>query len=117
MPALIAMPVVPVVSPRQLGGGSFFFTSRPEGGMRDVLTIECLKLNGKVFKGTITYTEATVKIFQQELGLSADILHSVKMSFTRCRIVSFKLKKQINIDELVEKENFELKVGTVVLWS
>ena len=31
------------------------------------------------------------------------------MSFNKCRIVSFKLKEKINIDELVEKENFEMK--------
>ena len=52
---------------------------------------------------------ATVKIFQQILGLSTDILHSVKMSFNKFRTLSFKLKKQINIDELADKENFEMK--------
>ena len=31
------------------------------------------------------------------------------MSFNKCRVLSFKLKKQINNDELVEKENFETK--------
>ena len=71
--------------------------------------MECLKLNGETFNGTITYTEAAVKVFQQELGLSTDILHSVKMAYSRCRTVTFKLKKQVNIDELAEKENFEMK--------
>ena len=71
--------------------------------------MECHKINGQDFKGTITYTEATVKIFQQELGLSTEILHSVNMSFGKYRTVSFKLKKQINIDEMHEKENFEMK--------
>ena len=103
------IPVIPVVIPGQIGDTTIFHTSRPNGGLRDVLTVECLKLNGEDFKGTITYTEATMKIFQQGLGLSASILHSVKMSFNKCRIVSFKLKKQINIDELVEMENFEMK--------
>ena len=94
--------------PIQLGERSIFHTFRPEGGMRDVLTVECQQINGEDFKGTVTYTEATVKIFQQELGFSADILHAVKMSFNKYRTPSFKLKKQINIDELVEKENFEM---------
>ena len=105
---------LPVDIPEQIGEKSVFHTSRPEGGLRDVLTVECLKLNGDDFKGTITYTEATVKIFQQELGLSSEILHAVKMSFNKCRIVSFKLKEKINIDELVEKENFEMKRSYIV---
>ena len=49
-------------APRQLGEKSRFVTPKPEGGMRDVLTIECLKLNGEDFKRTGTYTEAMVKI-------------------------------------------------------
>ena len=57
-----------------------------------------VKISGEDFKGTITYTEATIKIFQQGLGLSNDILHAVKMSFNKYRTVSFKLRKQINID-------------------
>ena len=102
-------PPVHIATPERLGSSSVFFTSRPESGLRDVLTVECHKINGEDFKGSITYTEATVKIFQQELGLSAEILHSVNMSFGKFRTVSFKLKKQINIDEMHEKERFELK--------
>ena len=102
-------PPVQIANLEGLGSSSVFFTSRPESGLRDVLTVECHKINGQDFKGTITYTEATVKIFQQELGLSTEILHSVNMSFGKYRTVSFKLKKQINIDEMHEKENFEMK--------
>ena len=90
-------------SPMKLVDGSVFYTSKPEGGLRDVLTVECLEMNGDVFRGTITYTEATIKIFQQEIGLPIDLIHSVKMAFNKYRTVSFKLKKQINIDELAEK--------------
>ena len=97
-----------IVPPVQLGNNSVFHTFRPEGGMRDVITIECQKINGEEFKGTITYTEATVKIFQQGLGLTNEILHAVKMLFNKFRIVSFKLKNQINIDELADKDNFEI---------
>ena len=96
-------------SPIQLGNRSIFLTERPEGGMRDVITVECQKINGEDFRGTITYTEATLKIFQNKLGLPNDILHSVKMSFSKCRLVSFKLKKQVNIDEMLDRENFELE--------
>ena len=77
--------------------------------MRDVLTVECSKINGKDFKGTITYTEATVKIYQDKFGLQADNLHSIKMSFSTCRVVSFKLRSQINIDEMAEKEAFTIE--------
>ena len=98
-----------ITVPSQLGDRSIFHTFRASGGMRDLLTVECQKINGEEFKGTITYTEAAVKIFQQELGLQADVLHSIKMSFNKFRTISFKLKKQIDIDELIEKENFEMK--------
>ena len=68
-------------NPELLGNRSMFHTFKPEGGLRDVLTIECQKINGEDFKGSITYTEATVKIFQQALELPTDVIHSVKMSF------------------------------------
>ena len=99
----------PAPIPAQLGENSVFWTRKHEGGLRDFITVECLKINGETFNGTITYTEAAVKIFQQELGLTSDLLHSVKMAYSRCRTVTFKLKKQVNIDELAEKENFEMK--------
>ena len=105
----VTQTVVSPLSPVQLGNKSMFLSQRPEGGMRDVITVECQKINGEDFKGTITYTEATLKIFQTQLGLPNDILHSAKMSFSKCRLVSFKLKKQVNIDEMLDKENFELK--------
>ena len=92
-------PAIPAFIPGQIGDKTIFYSSRPDGGLRDVLTVECLKLNGEDFKGTKTYTEAMVKIFQQELGFTSEILLAVKMFINKCRIVSFKLKNQINIDE------------------
>ena len=106
--------LAPNLNPELLGSKSIFHSFKPDGGLRDVLTIECQKMNGEDFKGTISYTEATVKIFQQELGFSIDIIHSVKMSFNKFRMVSFKLKKQVNIDELADKENFEMKRSYIV---
>ena len=40
-----------VVAPEGMGSKSVFYTSRPELGLRDVLTVECLKINGEDFKG------------------------------------------------------------------
>ena len=40
-----------VVAPEGMGSRSVFYTSRPELGLRDVLTVECLKINGEDFKG------------------------------------------------------------------
>ena len=74
---------------------SIFTTARSEGPMRDVLTVECMKLNENDFKGTVTYSEAQDKIFTEALGLSSDLLHSLKFGYSSCRTVTFKLKKQI----------------------
>ena len=49
-----------ITIPRQLGDKSLFITPRTEGGMRDVPNVECSKINGDIFKGTINCTEATV---------------------------------------------------------
>ena len=81
--------------PKQLGENSIFITQRPEGAMRDVINVECSKINGELFKGTITYTEATIKIAQNILGLCPNDLHSIKMSFNKCRVILFKLMKQL----------------------
>ena len=48
---------------RRLGENSLFITPRREGGIRDLLIVECSQINGNEFKGTITYTEAMVKLF------------------------------------------------------
>ena len=101
--------VNPIPAPRQLGSKSLFITPRSEGGLRDVINVECLKINGEDFKGAITYTEANIKIYQQKLGLRPENLHSVNMSFNKYRIVSFKLREQINIDEMADREEFTLK--------
>ena len=82
-------PPVVLPTPTGLGEKSVFYTTKPEAGLRDVLTIECLKINDEVFKGTITYTEATVKIFQQELGLPADLIHSINMSFGKLLLIVY----------------------------
>ena len=36
-----------------------------QNSLKDVITVECHKLNGKVFNGTVNYSEAKIKIFQE----------------------------------------------------
>ena len=55
-----------------------FVTPKPDGSMTDVLTIECPKMNGNPFKGSITYTEAR-SMFTDSLSLAPGLLHSVKI--------------------------------------
>ena len=43
------------------------------------------------------------------LGFSTDILHSIRFSFDKVRIISFKLSTKINTNELAEKELFSFK--------
>ena len=42
--------------------------------MKDTITVECRKLNGKLFNGTVNFSEAKTKIFQNGLGLDANII-------------------------------------------
>ena len=65
--------------------------------MRDVITVECQKLNGRQFIGTVNFSEAKVKIFQDGLGLDAGLLGTVKITFNKCPVVTFKLKSKINV--------------------
>ena len=83
-------------------------TAKPEGPMRDVLTVECMKLNDTDFKGTITYSEAKERIFIEALGLSADLLHSLKFGYSSCRTITYNLKNQINVDDLARVSNFSI---------
>ena len=43
------------LSPKLLGAESIFTTMRPDGRLRDVLIIECYKINESDFNGTINY--------------------------------------------------------------
>ena len=91
-----------------MGERTIFVTPKPEGGMRDEIVIECQKLNDKPFKGTITFKEAKIAIFQNTLGYQPDLLHSIRTSFNGCPVLRFKLNNQINIDDLINVEHFEL---------
>ena len=46
---------------------------------------------------------------QHKLGLPVEKLHAIKMSYSTCKVVTFKLKNQINIDEMLDREEFKLE--------
>ena len=84
-----------------------FITPPPDGAMRDELTVEIQTMNGKPFKGTLTFKEALEGIYKRCLELDSAILHCLRFRYSRCPIVKYKLKEQINIDELHRLEYFE----------
>ena len=94
--------------PTNMGDRTIFVTPKPEGGMRDDIVIECQTINGKPFKGTVAYKEAKVAIFEEKLGYDKELLHSIRTSFNGCPVLRFKLNQQINIDDLISVERFEL---------
>ena len=96
-------------SPPNLGSKTIFTTPGADGVMRDVIIVECSKLNDQAFRGTISYTEARDKIFMEKLGLPADLLHSMKMNYGTTRSVSFKLSNQIDITMLKPHEKFSIQ--------
>ena len=75
--------------------------------MRDVITVECRKLNGKAFIGTVNYSEAKTKIFHEGMGLDPSLLDSVKKKFNKCPVVHYKLKSKINVTESIKNPKFD----------
>ena len=59
-------------------------------------------MNGKQFIGTVNFSEAKIKIFQDGLGLNAGLLGTVKISFNKCPLVTFKLKSKINVTQSIK---------------
>ena len=51
--------------------------------MTNTITVECQKLNGKPFIGTVNFSEAKNKIFKDGLGLDVGLLDVVKISFSK----------------------------------
>ena len=86
-----------------------FVTPAPDGAMRDEITIEIRSMNGRPFKGTITIDEARNGIFAGCMDLNPRILHGIRFRFNTYPVLKFKLKEQINIDDLhpIEYFNFE----------
>ena len=93
-----------------------FRTPMPDGPFKDEIVVEVNSLNGKQYSGTVTVTEARKTIFEQMLGFKQDDLASLTIGYNRGRIITYKLKQQMNVDELYEWEYFEIerKVGNDV---
>ena len=92
-----------------LGSDTRFVTPEPEGSFRDDFGIEFRTINGRPFKGTITFTEAKYKIFMGILGFESGLLYSVRNQFSEVPILRFKLKQQVNLDDLRSVEYFDLE--------
>ena len=75
--------------------------------MRDSITIECQKLNGKLFNGTVNFSEVKIKMFEDGLGLDAGLLETVKINFNKCPVVTFKLKSKINVPLSIKNQQFD----------
>ena len=63
--------------------------------VKNTVTVECQKLNGKPFNGTVNFSEAKTKVFQNGLGLDANQLSTVQINFNKCPMITFKLKSKI----------------------
>ena len=92
-----------------MGDRTKFVTPPANGQMRDEFTVECQTLNERPFKGSLTFEEARVTIFHEILGFEINALYSMRMEYSGCPVIKFKLKQQTNIDDLVNVEYFNLE--------
>ena len=66
--------------------------------------------DGTNYNGTVTMTEAKHAIYQDGLGYTDfKNFDGVRFSFKGIRLVTFKLKEQIDIDRLIDKQYFDVK--------
>ena len=97
---------------RQTGGAKktldrMFKTAPPDGPLRDLIIVEIRQVNGIPFKGSLHYKEAKYGIFEQCLRQDPTSIHGLNFAFSDYPIVKYKLKHQINIDDLKPLEFFE----------
>ena len=78
------------------------------GALRQELEVSLETLNGDKFIGSITPQEAKHAIFKSCLGFS-DLTNfdGARVEFRGVPVVIFKLKTAINVDELIDIQNFE----------
>ena len=95
-------------SESSLGAASRYVTPPPDGAYRDDFAIEFQQVNGKPFRGSITLKEARDTVFRDTLGFRPSLLHSIRPVFGGVTTMRFKLKEQINMDDLANVEYFEL---------
>ena len=74
--------------------------------LKNTITFECQKLNGETFHGTVNYSEAKIKIFQDGLGLDPSLLDCVKITFNQCPLVTYKLNSEINVATSIKNPLF-----------
>ena len=81
-----------------------------DGAWREELEIELRGENGEAFTGTITMTEAKHGIYRDCLGFEDfKNFDGVRFSYKGIRLVTFKLKEQMDVDSLVERRHFDYK--------
>ena len=96
-------------SESSLGPNTKFVTPSPDGAFRDDFAIEFQQINGRPFKGSITVKEARNTVFKEILGFNPKLLHSIRPVFGGTPTIRFKLKEQINLDDLTRVEYFDLE--------
>ena len=84
-----------------------FRTAPPDGPNRDNIIVEIRQVNGVPFKGSLHYKEAKYGIFNGCLGLDSTLVHVLSFAFSDYPIIKYKLRKQIDIDSLRNREFFE----------
>ena len=71
--------------------------------------VECKTINGLPFRGTIMFKEAREVMYNEIMGFSLSDLYSVRFRYNGCSVVRLKLKQQINLDDLMSVEFFNLE--------
>ena len=81
-----------------------FEKQKPDGPMRDKVTVDIFKIGDQQFKGTIKLKEAKTKIYKEAMGLPRDNLHAIEIEFRGHPVITYRLKKQINVDQTFESD-------------
>ena len=85
-------------------------TVRNEGALREEIEIELVSCDGVKFTGSLTMQEAKHGIFRDCLGFKDfKNFDGVRFAFKGVRIVAFKLKEAINVDDLIDIQHFDYK--------
>ena len=73
-----------------------------------IFKLYILSVYGKIhsFLGTVNYSEAKIKIFQDGLGLDPSLLDCVKITYNKCPVVTYKLKSEINVATSIKNQLF-----------
>ena len=75
----------------------------------DNLIIEIRQFNGVQVRGSLHFTEAKFGIFEHSMRQDLALIHGLSFGFSDFPLVKYKLRQQINIDELQPFEFFEFK--------